>query len=129
MGHMLLIADEIEKFFERCPSDLYESIESSFVRSEWNAFVAGELRESRQRDAQPLGGGRPSALAAANAAKQESDSGEEDEDLTGALAGQPLTRSISSGDAFSSAFGFGTVENEDSRFRVVSIGVMITIVA
>lgn len=127
---MLLIADEIEKFFERCPSDLYQTIEDSFVRSEWNAFVAGELKESRQRDAQPLGGGRPSALVAANAAKQESDSGEEDEDLTGALAGQPLTRSASSGEAFSNSFGFGAAESEDSRFRVVSnIGLQNCVVA
>jgi hypothetical protein len=112
---MLLIADEIEKFLERCPAELYDRIKDSFVRSEWDAFVAGELKESRQRDSQPLGGGRPAIAMQPVAAKQEYESNEDDEGGSSALSGQPLTRSASTGDSF----GFGSTE-EDFKFRGVS---------
>jgi SIT4-associating protein SAP185/190 len=125
MGHMLLIADEIEKFLERCPMALYSEIQDTFVRSEWDAFVLGELRESRQRDAQPLGGGRPSPATLANAARQaEMEDLEEEDETNGAFAGQPLTRATSSGEAFSNSFGFGTPDTEEGRYRNVSKSIL-----
>lgn len=122
MGHMLLIADEIQKFMERCPRDLYATISDSFVQSEWDAFVTGELRESRDRDAQPLGGGRPPLTLHTSSSRAKSDSSDDEEEITGALAGQPLTRSMSStsNDGFGSGFGFGSGEGDETRFRGVS---------
>lgn len=117
---MLLVADEIDKFLQRCQPDLWAEIGETFNSTEWKAFSEGEMRESRARDAQPLGGGRPSAIHRPDRNKTESDSSDDEDEVSGPLSGQPLTRAASSGEAFSSAFGFGTAEAEDGKYRNVS---------
>ena len=58
MGHLTLISEEIIKLFYDNNNDLLPQIpETTFNRTRWEAFVEGTLRETRERDLQPLGGG------------------------------------------------------------------------
>jgi len=87
MGHVILVAEELVKFFARCPSDLAEIVTSSFLASEWEAFVEGTLQETKARDAQPLAGGKPTG--APPPAEDTSSDEEERHDF-----GEPLTRTV-----------------------------------
>ncbi|WVO14470.1 hypothetical protein L204_102105 [Cryptococcus depauperatus] len=91
MGHIMLIAEEIVKFFSRCPLDLYETIKESFIESEWEAFVNVSLREARDKDERPLGGGKPIPLSPMRA-MQDSQSDDDDNDEGTIDFGEPLTR-------------------------------------
>lgn len=97
MGHISLIAEELVKFFARCPTDLYEIIRPTYSQDAWDAFVEGSLRETRARDSQPLAGGKPmtglgSGLST-NSERSDSDS-ESDDDTGAAGIGEPLTRTV-----------------------------------
>ncbi|PWN52971.1 SAPS-domain-containing protein [Violaceomyces palustris] len=61
MGHMNLIAEETVKLFERYPYVIRDSIQPPIAQPDWDNFVNEGLRESREREAGPLAGGRPSA--------------------------------------------------------------------
>lgn len=97
MGHISLIAEELVKFFARCPTDLYEIIRPTYSPDAWDAFVEGSLRETRARDSQPLAGGKPmtglgSGLST-NSERSDSDS-ESDDDTGAAGIGEPLSRTM-----------------------------------
>ncbi|WVQ95068.1 hypothetical protein IAU59_002160 [Kwoniella sp. CBS 9459] len=105
MGHIVLIAEELVKFFARCPPELYELIKDSFVLSEWEAFVDTSLSEAKARDTRPLAGGKPMTSAADSASEEGSSLGQgpnhrdddssSDDDDDGDQAvkfGEPLTR-------------------------------------
>ncbi|WWD19174.1 hypothetical protein CI109_103632 [Kwoniella shandongensis] len=107
MGHIILIAEELVKFFTRCPPELFELIKDSFVLSEWEAFVDSSLREAKARDSRPLAGGKPMGpgsgpgddgmgLGGSGAGGREEDSSdEEDEDGEQVVKfGEPLTRTV-----------------------------------
>lgn len=98
MGHIVLIAEELVKFFANCPPDLWAVIEHSFVHSEWHAFVDGSLRETRDRDARPLAGGKPmQAGPASDVTGPKSDDSSDDDDeaaLSAHKFGEPLTRTM-----------------------------------
>lgn len=87
MGHVILVAEELVKFFARCPDDLAEIVSSSYIASEWEAFVEGTLRETKARDAQPLAGGKPTGIPPP---AEDSSSDEEDRHDFG----EPLTRTV-----------------------------------
>lgn len=115
MGHLMLVAEEICKFFARCPADLFAVIEDSFVWSEWEAFVSGSMADTKTKDAILLGGLRPQEGQHPNddGGKTDTDSSDEDDEdrELGAYAGRPLARLPSNGDAaFNSKFGFGSAE-------------------
>ena len=58
MGHLTLISEEIVKLFYNNPRDILPYIPNeSFDKMRWEAYVEGTLRETRERDLQPLGGG------------------------------------------------------------------------
>jgi SIT4-associating protein SAP185/190 len=113
MGHVILIAEEVCKFLERCPPELLSTIEGSFVQSEWQAFIDGPFSEAKMRDNQPLAGGKPMqpVPSAADTSKSDSD---DDEDVSEAAAkiGEPLTRTSAS-EPFSRGFGFGSPHDDD----------------
>lgn len=56
MGHLSLLAEEIVKVFASSP-DLYESVKDKFDQEAWNTYVDTTLKELRDIDLQPLGGG------------------------------------------------------------------------
>jgi SIT4-associating protein SAP185/190 len=123
MGHIILIAEELVKFFSRCPPDLLAVIEPNVPVSEWEAFVNGPLHDAKSRDMKPLAGGKPPPGQAQQsgfssdssggagsmglgfsgqgntAGTKEEDSDEEDEeDRVGNMKfGEPLTRSVAAG--------------------------------
>lgn len=96
MGHVSLIAEELVKFLIRCPPDLWEILHDSVMLSEWEAFVHGSLRETKDRDTRPLAGGKPMPSTSAGAKDQSEDDSSDEEDEGGALGmhkfGEPLTR-------------------------------------
>lgn len=94
MGHISLIAEELVKFFARCPVDLFDVIKGSFDSEAWEAFVNGALRDTRARDSEPLAGGKPrGGLGSGPSANSErSDSESDDDDDQHAGIGEPLSR-------------------------------------
>ncbi|ODO11173.1 hypothetical protein I350_01777 [Cryptococcus amylolentus CBS 6273] len=95
MGHLMLIAEEIVKFFARCPSDLFALIEDTFVHTEWEEFVNTSLREAKAKDEKPLAGGKPEPPPGQNkddSASEEDDDDEPEEGSGGMRFGEPLTR-------------------------------------
>ncbi|SCZ96963.1 BZ3500_MvSof-1268-A1-R1_Chr4-2g06898 [Microbotryum saponariae] len=57
MGHMILIAEEIVKLFEHYQEEIYLVIEPHIPQPAWDRYVTKTLRETRERDLSPLGGG------------------------------------------------------------------------
>lgn len=57
MGHMTLVAEEIVKLFEHYPKEIYSVVEPHIPQPAWDRYVATTLRETRERDLSPLGGG------------------------------------------------------------------------
>lgn len=94
MGHIVLIAEELVKFFSRCPQDLWEVIQDSFIPSEWEAFVDGSLRETKDRDARPLAGGKPMQTMDNDASGKSDDSSDDDDEVGVHKFGEPLTRTM-----------------------------------
>lgn len=56
MGHMTLVAEEIVKLFSHYPTEIYSVVEPHLPQPAWNDYVT-TLRETRERDGGPLGGG------------------------------------------------------------------------
>lgn len=79
MGHMILIADEIVKLFEHYPQEIYEAVKSHIPQPGWDNYVNTTLRETRDRDLLPLGGGI--SLAPADAASIASGLSDEDDEF------------------------------------------------
>ncbi|KAK6910784.1 hypothetical protein I203_104816 [Kwoniella mangroviensis CBS 8507] len=109
MGHIILISEELVKFFARCPPELYARIKDSFVLSEWEEFVENSLREAKIRDTKPLAGGKPMSSIAQNGSsisenegissgmgvkRDDDDSSSDEDDEAGDKVkfGEPLTR-------------------------------------
>eukprot|EP00842_Homolaphlyctis_polyrhiza_P005780 jgi/Hompol1/6202/HPOL_004872-RA len=64
MGHLTYISDEICKLFERCSAELDDELRDYIASEEWQEYVSHALRETRDRDREPLGGTRPEAAPA-----------------------------------------------------------------
>ncbi|KAI8814145.1 SIT4 phosphatase-associated protein-domain-containing protein [Cladochytrium replicatum] len=62
MGHLTYIADEVVKLIEKCQPDFAEELKDYLQAEDWQEYVSGILRETKERDRQPLGGVRPSAV-------------------------------------------------------------------
>ncbi|KAJ3160426.1 hypothetical protein HDU86_000760 [Geranomyces michiganensis] len=63
MGHLTYISDEICKLVEKCNEDLAQEVGDLITADDWQDYVSGILRETKERDRQPLGGVRPNAGA------------------------------------------------------------------
>ncbi|KAI8823077.1 SIT4 phosphatase-associated protein-domain-containing protein [Fimicolochytrium jonesii] len=59
MGHLTYIADEVCKLLDKCNEDLSKELGELVVAEDWQNYVLGALKETRERDRQPLGGVRP----------------------------------------------------------------------
>ncbi|KAJ3120837.1 hypothetical protein HK098_004202 [Nowakowskiella sp. JEL0407] len=59
MGHLTYIADEVVKLVEKCLEDFGDDLKACTNTEDWNEYVSGVLRETKERDRQPLGGVRP----------------------------------------------------------------------
>lgn len=104
MGHIILISEELVKFLVRCPQDLLDTVLPFIPQPDWDNFVAGQLSETRARDAQPLAGGKPmlsGTMAGEGASSKSEDessgSDSDDEEASAQLGGfgtfgEPLQR-------------------------------------
>ncbi len=116
------------KFFDRCPADLIPIIQDSYNQSEWETFVQGSLRETKDKDARPLGGGKPmNVVTTANQqvdveGKSESDDGSSDEDEE-LKFGEPLSRTMAAeGNRSSGGFGFSGSDGGDGEDDEAQVG-------
>jgi len=127
MGHVILIAEDLVKFFARCPQELWEVIQDSFVPSEWEAFVDGSLRETKDRDAKPLAGGKPMQTPGPDGTPKSEDSDDDDDEIGVHKFGEPLTRTMAQGgegyEAYEDRNESG--DDDDSVSHLLIIGVWL----
>ncbi|WVQ80146.1 hypothetical protein IAT38_002251 [Cryptococcus sp. DSM 104549] len=123
MGHIILICEELVKFFSRCPPDLFALIQDTFVLSEWEAFVDTTLRETKARDDRPLAGGKPMPTGPPGGQAPDDDSGSDDDDdddvgmgagSGGMRFGEPLTRTAAK-DGFAPRGEFDAYADHDEN--------------
>ncbi|KAL5636819.1 hypothetical protein ACGC1H_000703 [Rhizoctonia solani] len=63
MGHLILISDDIVAALEHYPHSLLEALSPYVPQPDWNDFVAGQYKETKERDTSQLGGGKPAVSA------------------------------------------------------------------
>lgn len=100
MGHMTLIADEVVKLFEHFPEEIYAVVEPHIPQPDWDRYVATTLRETRERDLSPLGGGIQMGTHSASIVSGLSD---EDDEFPLAAPRRPADTSALSGGASESS--------------------------
>ncbi|KAJ3284631.1 hypothetical protein HDU76_008264 [Blyttiomyces sp. JEL0837] len=66
MGHLTYISDEVCKLMEKCVNDFEGDAYNLVTSEEWLEYVSGVLRETKERDRQPLGGVRPTQTGGAS---------------------------------------------------------------
>ncbi|KAF8205512.1 SIT4 phosphatase-associated protein-domain-containing protein [Mycena galopus ATCC 62051] len=59
MGHLTLIAEDVLTALERFPNDLRDVLAGYAPQPAWDEYVKGRYRETKRRDAELLGGGKP----------------------------------------------------------------------
>ncbi|KAH7343684.1 SIT4 phosphatase-associated protein-domain-containing protein [Rhizoctonia solani] len=59
MGHLILISDDIVAALEHYPHSLLEALSPYVPQPDWDNFVAGQYKETKERDTSQLGGGKP----------------------------------------------------------------------
>ncbi|GAA6027040.1 hypothetical protein JCM8097_006062 [Rhodosporidiobolus ruineniae] len=80
MGHLILIAEETAKLFERYP-ELRIAVESSIPQPDWDTYVTTTLRETRERDLTPLDGAGAALALQLNKAPSTSSLSDEDDEF------------------------------------------------
>ncbi|KAJ3069576.1 hypothetical protein HDU98_007368 [Podochytrium sp. JEL0797] len=66
MGHLTYISDEVTKLVEKCLEDFGPDVIDLISSEEWQTYLNGVLRETKDRDRQALGGVRPTNTQAAS---------------------------------------------------------------
>ncbi|KAI8838048.1 SIT4 phosphatase-associated protein-domain-containing protein [Chytriomyces cf. hyalinus JEL632] len=59
MGHLTYISDEVSKLVEKCLDDFGPEVKDLIESDDWQEYLGGVLRETKDRDRQALGGVRP----------------------------------------------------------------------
>ena len=59
MGHLTLISEDIVSAFEHYPPDLIDILSMYAPRPEWDQYVSGKYKETKDKDTSQLGGGKP----------------------------------------------------------------------
>jgi hypothetical protein len=59
MGHLTLISEDIVTAFSHYPPDLLSVLSEFVPRPDWDDYVSGSYRETKNKDTSLLGGGRP----------------------------------------------------------------------
>ncbi|KAG9039180.1 hypothetical protein FRB95_011765 [Tulasnella sp. JGI-2019a] len=59
MGHLTLISEDIVSAFEHYPPELIDILSTYAPRPEWDQYVTGKYKETRDNDSLQLGGGKP----------------------------------------------------------------------
>ncbi|KAG9051568.1 hypothetical protein FS837_004078 [Tulasnella sp. UAMH 9824] len=59
MGHLTLISEDIVSAFDHYPPDVIDILSSYAPRPEWDQYVSGKYKETKDKDSSQLGGGKP----------------------------------------------------------------------
>ncbi|KAG8985982.1 hypothetical protein FRB90_004323 [Tulasnella sp. 427] len=59
MGHLTLISEDIVSAFEHYPTDVIDILSTYAPRPEWDQYVSGKYKETKDKDTSQLGGGKP----------------------------------------------------------------------
>lgn len=59
MGHLTLISEDIVSAFDHYPPDVIDILSSYAPRPEWDQYVSGKYKETKDKDTSQLGGGKP----------------------------------------------------------------------
>ncbi|KAJ3072850.1 hypothetical protein HDU98_002773 [Podochytrium sp. JEL0797] len=59
MGHLTYISDEVTKLVEKCLEDFGPDVSDLINSDDWQEYLSGVLKETKDRDRQALGGVRP----------------------------------------------------------------------
>ncbi|KAG8908524.1 hypothetical protein FRB99_005884 [Tulasnella sp. 403] len=59
MGHLTLISEDIVSAFDHYPPDLIDILSAYAPRPEWDQYVTGKYKETKDKDTIQLGGGKP----------------------------------------------------------------------
>ncbi|KAJ3083526.1 hypothetical protein HDU99_008901 [Rhizoclosmatium hyalinum] len=59
MGHLTYISDEVTKLVDKCLEDFGPEVPELIHSDEWQEYLTGVLKETKDRDRQALGGVRP----------------------------------------------------------------------
>lgn len=112
MGHLTFIAEEVVKLLDRYAVEIGDKVGGcysllpllfiifcylfiyffihllEFIEAEdWQEYVSKTLRETRDRDREPLGGQRPTNLDSMSPSRDESEEEEEDDTIEGVADG------------------------------------------
>ncbi|KAJ7481056.1 SIT4 phosphatase-associated protein-domain-containing protein, partial [Mycena galericulata] len=96
MGHLTLIAEDVLTALERFPPELRAALAQYAPQPAWDEYVAGRYRETKRRDAELLGGGKPvvrSGTVGGGAAKWKVD----EEDIGSPALGEATVAGVGGG--------------------------------
>lgn len=71
MGHLTLIAEDVINALSQYPQDLVSQLYHYAPQPEWDNYVSGRFRETKDKDTSQLGGGKPNVATAGRAAEGE----------------------------------------------------------
>ncbi|KAJ3288754.1 SAPS-domain-containing protein [Rhizoclosmatium globosum] len=106
MGHLTYISDEVSKLVEKCFEDFGPEVAGLVNSEDWQSYLNGVLRDTKERDRQPLGGMRP----AVNMHSASSSFGKVDEADIPPLGAAPPPKI---GAAVGGSIGFGAFNEKD----------------
>lgn len=64
MGHLTLISEDVIAALALYPSDLSTALAQYCPQPQWDTYVSGRFKETKDRDSSQLGGGKPIVTAA-----------------------------------------------------------------
>lgn len=59
MGHLTLISEDVISALALYPTELSETLAQYCPQPQWDAYVSGRFKETKDRDSSQLGGGKP----------------------------------------------------------------------
>jgi hypothetical protein len=63
MGHLTLISEDVISALALYPTELSETLARYCPQPQWDAYVSGRFKETKDRDSSQLGGGKPTLAA------------------------------------------------------------------
>lgn len=104
MGHLTLISEDVISALSLYPPELTATLAQYAPQPQWDAYVSGRFKETKDRDTSQLGGGKPAlgggprlsgGLGAGGIAAVDEAEGVSIGDNAAALGGGVLTRTVS----------------------------------
>ncbi|KAF7337855.1 Extragenic suppressor of kinetochore protein 1 [Mycena venus] len=114
MGHLTLIAEDVLTALERFPTELRDALAGYAPQPAWDEYVKGRYHETKRRDAELLGGGKPVVRSGAAATGGTTRWKVDEEDTTGTTT---LTGGEAGAGGAASSGGSASGANGRGEFR------------